>query len=120
MPVLGSDQQPQRTFPSRLQRYWEHPHPYGLIAMLKSTLDSIDDAVNGSIAATGVSPSTEEEAYRYNQARDRGEIGAFRAAADFSPAVPEFAGPLLVVARSAGQCPRPSKGALRTLAPRQA
>lgn len=110
MPVLGSDQQPQRTFPSRLQRYWEHPHPYGLIAMLKSTLDSIDDAVNGSIAATGVSPSTEEEAYRYNQARDRGEIGAFRAAADFSPAVPEFAGAALGRRAISGPVPQAIEG----------
>jgi hypothetical protein len=66
MPLVGFEPQSQSSFPDRLQRYWEHPHPYGLIAMFKSALNSMDDAVNGSIAATGVPPSTEEEAYRYN------------------------------------------------------
>lgn len=92
MPVINSETQPRQTFSGRLQRYWEHPHPYGLIAMLKSTIDSIDDAVNGSIATTGAPPSTEEEAFRYNQTRDRGAIGAYNAASSFSPAAPEFVG----------------------------
>lgn len=105
MPVINSGTQPQQTFTDRLQRYWEHPHPYGLIAMLKSTIDSIDDAVNGSIVATGVPPSTEEEAFRYNQARDRGAIGAFQAASSFSPAAPEFAA--TAVGRRALEFPAP-------------
>ena len=51
------------------------PHPRTLIAILGSTLRNIEDAVNGSIAATSISPSTEEEAFLYNLARDRGVVG---------------------------------------------
>lgn len=80
--------QPQPTFSDWLQEYWRQPHPHGLVAMLKAAMNSIPDAVNGSIAATGVPPSTEEEAFRYNLARDRGVIGAFRAASTFGPSGP--------------------------------
>jgi len=66
------------------------PHPRTLIAILGSTLRNIEDAVNGSIAATSISPSTEEEAFLYNLARDRGVVGAFGAASTFGPAAPQF------------------------------
>ena len=62
---------------------WENPHPQGLIAILKRSLNMIPDLVNGSIAATGAPPSTEEEAFLYNLARDRGIAGAFGAASTF-------------------------------------
>jgi uncharacterized membrane protein YgcG len=84
--------QQQPSFSSWLQEYWKQPHPHGLVAMLKATLNSIPDAVNGSIAATGAPPSTEEEAYRYNLARERGVIGAFRAASTLGPSVPQSVG----------------------------
>jgi uncharacterized membrane protein YgcG len=69
---------------------WENPHPRGFIAMLKRSLNMIPDMVNGSIAATGAPPSTEEEAFLYNLARDRGIAGAFSAASTFGPAAPQF------------------------------
>lgn len=67
------------------------PHPETVIAILNSVLRNIQDAVNGSIVATGAPPSTEEEAFLYNQARDRGVAGAFDAASTFGPAAPQFA-----------------------------
>lgn len=82
--------QPQPSFSDWLQEYWQHPHPQGVIAMLKAALNSVPDMANGSIAAMGASPSTEEEAFRYNLARDRGAIGAFRAASTFGPSAPQF------------------------------
>lgn len=72
----------------RLPREWDHPHPYGWIAMIKSAVNAIEDAVNGSAIAMNVSPKTEEEAYQYNQARDRGVAGAFDAASKFGPPAP--------------------------------
>jgi len=66
------------------------PHPETVIAMLNSILRNMEDAVNGSVAATGAPPSTEEEAFRYNQARDRGVAGAFGAASTFGPGAPQF------------------------------
>jgi hypothetical protein len=95
MSVIDSEPQPQRAFLGKLQRFWEYPHPHGWVAMLKSALDNIEDTVNGSIAATGAPPSTEEEAFRLNQLRDRGAIGAFNAASKFGPATPEFVGAAL-------------------------
>lgn len=114
MSVVNSKSQPQQTFSGRLQSYWEHPHPYGLIAMLKSALDGIEDAANGSIAATGVSPSTEEEAFRVNQMRDRGAVGAFHAASTFGPAAPEWAQRLAAIWQTASYLKR-SKETFRAI-----
>ena len=66
------------------------PHPETVIAILGSILRNMQDAVNGSIAATGAPPSTEEEAFRHNQARDRGAAGAFDAASAFGPGALQF------------------------------
>jgi len=70
--------------------FWENPNPQGLIAILKRSLNMIPDLVNGSIAATGAPPSTEEEAFLYNLARDRGIAGAYGVASTFGPAAPQF------------------------------
>jgi hypothetical protein len=91
MSFVDFEPERQRSLSDRLQASWDHPHPYGLIAMLKAALNSIPDAVNGSIAATGPYPSTEEEAFRYNEARDRGVAGVVDAASHFGPLAPEFA-----------------------------
>lgn len=92
---------------------WENPHPQGFIAMLKRSLNMIPDLVNGSIAATGAPPSTEEEAFLYNLARERGIAGAFGAASNFGPAAPQF----VRVARDAASRAVPQ--ALEGSAPRQ-
>jgi uncharacterized membrane protein YgcG len=73
-----------------MEKFVAVPHPRNLIALLSSTLRNIEDAVNGSIAATSISPSTEGEAFLYNLARDRGVAGAFGAASTFGPAAPQF------------------------------
>ena len=75
----------QRSYFDLLQDYWDHPHPQGLVAMVKAALNGVADATNGSAVATGAYPFTEEEAFRYNQVRDRGITGAFDAASSFSP-----------------------------------
>jgi hypothetical protein len=69
---------------------WENPHPQGFIAILKQVLNAPFDMGNWSRAATGAPPSTEEEAFLYNLARDRGIAGAFGAASTFGPAAPQF------------------------------
>ena len=69
---------------------WDNPHPYGVIAALKRALNVPFDVVNWSKAATGTPPSTEEEAFLYNLARDRGIAGAFGAASNFGPGTPQF------------------------------
>lgn len=71
--------QPQRSFADHLQAYWDHPDPHGLIATLKAARDGAVQAVQGSIDATST-PSTEEEAFRQNQGRELGPIGALKGA----------------------------------------
>lgn len=83
---------PQQSFSDWWQGYWQNPHPQGVVAMMKRSLNAVPDMVNASIAATGAAPLTEEEAFRYNLARDRGIIGAFGAASTFGPAAPQFLG----------------------------
>jgi hypothetical protein len=90
---------PDRSFADRLQAYWNHPHPYGLVSTLKQALDGMVQAVQGSIDATTV-PSTEEQAFRQNLGRERGPIGAWHAASVLNPQVPRgtggiFASPLV-------------------------
>jgi len=76
--------QPDRSLSDRIQASWDHPHPYGLVAKLKEALNGIEQAVQGSIDATSV-PSTEEEAFRQNQGRELGPIGAFKAVSALTP-----------------------------------
>jgi len=84
--------QSQPSFSEWLQQSWENPHPLGVFAMIKRGLNIAPDLINASIAATGPAPSTEEEAFLYNLARDRGVIGALGAASTFGPASPQFVG----------------------------
>lgn len=79
-----------------LQRYWENPHPYGLVAMLKSAIYGMRDAVDGSIAATSPPPSTEEEAFQHDQRRIRGITGAFDAVSRLGPSAPASLGPGII------------------------
>jgi hypothetical protein len=90
----GQAAQPDASLFNRLQAYWEHPHPYGLVSMLKEALNGMEQAVQGSIAATSV-PSTEEEAFRQNQARELGPIGAWKAVSLLAPMSPGRAGRIL-------------------------
>jgi hypothetical protein len=50
-----------------LEKSMATPHPETVITMLSSILRSMENAVNGSIAATGVPPSTEEEAFSFTR-----------------------------------------------------
>jgi hypothetical protein len=95
--------QSDHSFSERVQSYWDHPHPYGLVSMLKGALNNIEQAVQGSIDATSV-PSTEEDAFRQNQGRERGPIGAWNAVSLLAPMFPGGAGRILA---------RPLAGTLR-------
>jgi hypothetical protein len=86
--------QPDRSLSDRIQASWDHPHPYGLVAKLKEALNGIEQAVQGSIDATRV-PSTEEEAFRQNQGRELGPIGALKGASLLAPVTPGRAGGIL-------------------------
>jgi hypothetical protein len=93
--------QSDHSFSERVQRYWDHPHPYGLVSVLKGALNNIEQAVQGSIDATSV-PSTEEEAFRQNQGRERGPIGAWNALSVLAPASPGRVGGIVARRTSAG------------------
>jgi hypothetical protein len=86
--------QPDHSLSDRIKAYWNHPHPYGLVSMLKEALNGAEQAVQGSIHATSVS-STEEEAFRQNQGRELGPIGALKAASRLPLVSPAGAGRIL-------------------------
>lgn len=65
--------------------------PYGMLPIVTDGLDAIVQAVQGSIDATSV-PSTEEEAFRQNQGRELGPIGAWNAVSLLGPKVPAGTG----------------------------
>lgn len=79
--------QPERPFSDRLQVWWDQPDPHGMVAALKGGLNGIAQAVQGSIDATST-PSTEEEAFRQNQGRELGPVGAWKGASLLSPTTP--------------------------------
>ena len=97
----GKAAQPDRSFSDRIQASWDHPHPYGLISMLKGALNEIEQAVQGSIDATSV-PSTEEEAFRQNQGRELGPIGALKGVSLLAPATAARVGGILARQTSDG------------------
>lgn len=91
-------QRPQRPFSQRLQDVWDHPTPFGLIAQIKAAVDAVNaipNAMDSSAIWAGPSPLTEEEAYRYNQARDRLPGAAFDVVREFAPGVPRGTGGFL-------------------------
>ena len=91
-------QRPQRPFSQRLEDAWDHPTPFGLIAYIKAAVNAaraIPGVMDDAATWTGPSPSTEEEAYRYNQARDRLPGAAFNVVQEFAPGIPRGAGGVL-------------------------
>jgi len=94
------------------------------VAALTATINSIMDAVDGARSAVGPAPSTEEEAFRYNLARDRGIVGAFNAARVFSPVTPGLLGRVIGrgltggSSRAAIESPSPATGARGVSIPR--
>jgi len=78
---------PERSLSDRLEAYWNHPDPHGLIAILKAAQNAEALAVQSSIDATSA-PSTEEEAFRQNLGRELGPIAAFEAASLQGPLAP--------------------------------
>jgi hypothetical protein len=79
--------QPQRSFADRLQAYWQHPDPYGLVAMFKGATNGMAQAVQGSIDAISA-PSTEEEAFRQRMGPEVAAIGALKALSLRAPLTP--------------------------------
>lgn len=78
VPQSDKTAQLDRSLSDRIQSSWDHPHPYGLISMLKGALDGMKVAVQSAYDATS-EPSTEEEAFRQNLGREMGPIGAWDA-----------------------------------------
>jgi hypothetical protein len=91
-------QRPQRPFSQRLQDVWDHPTPFGLIAQIKAAVDAVNaipNVMDSSARWASPSPSTEEEAYWYNQARDRLPGAAFDVVQEFAPGIPRGTGGVL-------------------------
>src|SRR6266702_2872373 len=91
-------QRPQRPFSQRLQDVWDHPTPLGLIAQIRAAIDAVNtipNVMDSSAMWANPSPSTEEEAYWYNQARDRLPGAVFDVAREFAPGVPRGTGGFL-------------------------
>jgi hypothetical protein len=83
--------QPERSLSDRLQAWWDHPDPHGLVAVLKGAANGVVQGVQGSIDATST-PSTEEEAFRQNLGRELGPMGALKAASLRAPLTPAGTG----------------------------
>jgi hypothetical protein len=79
----------------RFPDYWDHPDPNGAVAVVKDLLNGIVNSVNASNIVTGPPPSTEEEAFQQNYARDYGPGAAFSAVKHLAPGVPKGTGGLL-------------------------
>jgi hypothetical protein len=79
----------------RFPDYWDHPDSDGAIAVVKDLLNGIVNSVNAANIVTGPPPSTEEEAFQQNYARDHGPGAAFDAVKDLAPGAPKGTGGLL-------------------------
>ncbi len=86
--------QPDRSLSDQLQAYWDHPHPYGMVAGLKGILNGIALAVQSSIDANSV-PSTEEDVFRQDWSREHGPIGAWEALSGLRSMTPRGVGGIL-------------------------
>lgn len=95
MPYNDQLELKQRPFSERFKDVWDHPTPFGLIAYIKALTEAaqaIPGAIDASRIVTGRPPSTEEEAERYNQARDYLPRAAFQIASAVAPTAPRIAG----------------------------
>lgn len=92
-----------------LQRAWDNATPGGPLWMAKTAIQGMQGAVQGSKDAVSV-PQTEEEAFRQNQGREQGPIGAADVMSIMAPGSPRGAGGIF--ARAFGHpLPRIPKGA---------
>lgn len=91
MSYVDQSERPSRTFSERFQEVWDHPTPFGLIAQIKTLLsapETIRGLVDASRVVTGPAPGTEEEADKYNRAREYLPRAAFEVASALSPTAP--------------------------------
>src|SRR6266702_1816859 len=95
MSYVDQSERPQRSFSERFQDVWDHPTPFSLFAQIKAWMDApqtIRGLVDASRVVTGPAPTTEEEADRYNQARDYLPRAAFQIASAVTPSAPRVVG----------------------------
>lgn len=95
MSYVDQAERPGRSFSERFQDVWDHPTPFGLLAQIKALMDAprtVRDFVDASRIVTGPAPTTEEEAYRYNQAREYLPRAAFQIASAVTPTAPRVVG----------------------------
>jgi hypothetical protein len=86
--------QPDQSFSDQLQAYWDHPHPYGMVAAVKRILNGMALAVQSSIDATRV-PLTEEDVFRQDWSREHGPIAAWEALSGLRSMTPRGVGGIL-------------------------
>lgn len=97
MSYVDQPERSSRSFSERFQDVWDHPTPFGLLAQIKGLMSlpqTVRDMVDASRIVTGPAPTTEEEAYIYNQARDYLPRAGFEVASAASPTVPKVVGGL--------------------------
>lgn len=92
MSYVDQSERPGRTYAERFQEVWDHPTPFSLIAQIKALLsapETIRGLVDASRVVTGPAPGTEEEADRFNRAREYLPRAAFEVASALSPTSPK-------------------------------
>jgi hypothetical protein len=97
MSYVDQPERPHRSISERFQDVWEHPTPFGLFAQIKAWMnapETIRGLVDASRVVTGPAPTTEEEADRYNRAREYLPRAAFEVASAITPTAPRVVGGL--------------------------
>jgi len=92
MSYVDFNTEPRDSVSDRLQDLWDHPRALSLIGMISRGVHGVKNLMDYARILSGPPPSTEEEAYRYNWARDHAPVAAFNAASLFNPAAPRGAG----------------------------
>src|SRR4051812_13823521 len=98
MSYVDQPERPHRSISERFQDAWDHPTPFGLFAQIKAWMnapETIRGLVDASRVVTGPAPTTEEEADRYNRAREYLPRAAFEVASAITPTTPRVGGGLI-------------------------
>jgi hypothetical protein len=99
MSYVDQPERQPRSFSERWQDVWDHPTPFGLIGYIKALTEaarSIPSMVDSAATLAGPPPSTEEEAYRYNQARNYLPGASFEVGSALTPTAPKAVGRIAI------------------------